>query len=75
MSHYFIHCQRNATSFLQEIGCNAVNTAVSPDIMFVNNKHRRYYELFQPVKPYKGEPPTLAGKDLLASVLMVFFPV
>lgn len=50
------------------IGCD-VNATVSPDLMFITNKHHRYYELFQPVKPYRGEPPTLAGKDLLASVL------
>lgn len=72
MSHYLIHCHRKATYFLR-YGGDVVNATLSPDIMFITNKHHRYHELFQTVKPYRGEPPTLAGKDLLAPVL--FFSV
>lgn len=50
-----------------------LGVTLSSGIMFIKNKHNHYYELFQPVKTYKGEPPTLAGKDLLSSVLAVCF--
>lgn len=64
--HFEGHHHRKAAHFLQDWvwrrWCHCL-------IMFIKNKQNRYYELFQPVKTYKGEPPTLAGKDLLTSVL------
>lgn len=48
----------------------ATGDATAPtDIMFIKNanprRHSRHHELFLPSRPYRGEPPTVAGKALL----------
>lgn len=61
--YYSIFCTRHQRF-------TATGDATAPaDIMFIKNanprRHNRHYELFLPSRPYRGEPPTVAGKALL----------